>query len=267
MSSNGNITKDGQPTGNYIDGLVSVVMPMHNSERFLREAVESVIAQTYANWELFIIDDASNDNSLAIAKEYEAQDKRIHVLQNETPIGRPSAPRNIGIKAARGRFISFLDSDDFYFPKKIEQQLPLFEEEKVAIVFSNYEKVSEQGERRNRIVKAPEYADYDFLLKGNVIGNLTGMYDRSKTGTVFIEDRHHEDYVMWLSILKRGFVAKNTQTVNGGYRVRTSSVSAHKFETAKWQWHIYRHVENLSLIRSVCCFAFYAVKAMKKRFI
>lgn len=256
-----------QGNTNIVDGLVTVVMPMHNSARFLGEAVDSVLVQSYENWELLIVDDASTDDSLNIAEDYAQRDSRIRVLSNSNPIGMPSAPRNEGIRAARGRYLAFLDSDDLWFPQKLEQQLPLFEDSRVAIAYSDYEKISEEGERRNRIVTAPEHATYNSLLKGNVIGNLTGIYDRAKVGTVIVKDQRHEDYVMYLEVLKRGYIARNTGTVLAAYRIRKSSVSSRKMRAIRWQWAIYRHVEKLSLFRSAYYFMFYAVKAFVKSLI
>ena len=102
-----------------MDDLVSIIMPMHNSEKYLEEAIRSVISQTYENWELLIIDDASTDNSLSIARYFESCDTRIHVLINDTPMGCPAIPRNVGIRRAKGRFIAFLDSDDVWLPCKL----------------------------------------------------------------------------------------------------------------------------------------------------
>lgn len=249
----------------FTDNLVSVIMPMHNSAPFLSEAIESVLAQTYRKWELFIIDDGSKDNSVEIASMYAQKDPRISLLFNETPMGMPSVTRNVGIKAAHGRYIAFLDSDDLWFPDKLEQQLPLFSDKRVAIVYGDYEKMDQQGHRNSRFVTAPRLATYKSLLKSNVIANLTGIYDRKKVGTVLMKQLHHEDYVMWLSILKQGFVANSTGTVLGAYRVRDTSISSRKLETAKWQWTVYRKEEKLSLAQSLYNFVFYAFKAYAKK--
>lgn len=249
----------------FTDNLVSVIMPMHNSAPFLSEAIESVLAQTYRKWELFIVDDGSKDNSVEIASIYAQKDPRITLLFNQTPIGMPSATRNVGIKAAHGRYIAFLDSDDLWFPDKLEHQLPLFSDKSVAIVYGSYEKINQQGHRNRRIVTAPPMATYKTLLKGNVIANLTAIYDRKKVGTVLMKHLHHEDYVMWLSILKQGFVAKSTGTILGAYRVRDTSVSSRKLKTAKWQWTVYRKEEKLTLTQSLRNFVSYALKAYAKK--
>lgn len=135
--------------------LVSIIMPMHNSASYVGEAITSVLKQTYPHWELLVIEDASKDNSCDIVRTYQEQDSRIHLLINDHHTGRPSSPRNMGVKHAKGRYIAFLDSDDVWFPEKLQQQIPLFEDEKVAIVYSNYEKMDEAGHRANRVVKAP----------------------------------------------------------------------------------------------------------------
>ena len=104
---------------------VSVIMPCHNGGKYLRLAVESVLAQTYAGWELLIIDDASTDGSVAVAEEYCSQDSRIQLIQTPASTGKPATPRNVGIKAATGRYIAFLDCDDMWLPQKLEHQLHL----------------------------------------------------------------------------------------------------------------------------------------------
>ena len=207
--------------------LVSIIMPMYNSAKYVGEAITSVINQTYDNWELLVIDDASKDNSCDIVREFIKQDPRIHLLFNDNHTGRPSSPRNMG-------------------------------------AYSNYEKMDEDGHRANRIVKAPAMATYNVLLSGNVIGNLTGIYDQKKVGKIEFMDIHHEDYVLWLSILKKGFIAKNTNTTTAAYRIVKGSISANKLQVLPWQWSIYRDIEQLNLIQSSYHFVNYAIKAYFK---
>lgn len=249
---------------NIANTTVSIIMPMYNSERFIREAIDSVLAQTYTDWELLVVDDGSTDNSTSIVKEYADKDHRIRLLFNNRHIGIPSAPRNMGVSNAKGRYIAFLDSDDMWLPRKLEHQIPLFKNQNVVIVYSNYEKMNEQGERTNRIIIAPEHSSYNALLRGNVIGNLTGIYDKAKIENVVIEDIHHEDYVMWLTILKQGKIAQNTNTTEAVYRVMSNSVSSNKTKVLRWQWAVYREHEKLSLCKSCYYFVHYAVRALYK---
>lgn len=243
-------------------------MPCYNSGTYIRQAINSVRGQTYQDWELLVVDDGSTDNSADIIKGMEQTDGRIKYLKTNAPSGSPIVPRNIGVKNALGRYIAFLDSDDAWLPNKLERQMKMFEQyEDMAICFSNYEKMTEQGERNNRIIKAPSISTYKQLLLSNVIGCLTAVYDTEKVGKVFFQNHSHEDYILWLDILKRGYVARNTNTVEALYRVRENSVSSNKLKTLSWQWDIYRNVEKIGLFRSSYYFLNYAYRAFKKALI
>lgn len=231
---------------------------------FLRQSIESVLKQTFQEWELLIVDDCSTDDSAVVIEDFVRKDTRIRHFRTETSSGSPALPRNIGIEHAQGRYIAFLDSDDIWLPTKLENQLRLFAGVDVAIVYSDYEKISEEGVRANRIVRAPAAVDYKRLLHGNVIGGLTGIYDTDKVGKVYQSTHSHEDYIMWLSILKRGYKAVNTQTVEALHRVRRHSVSSNKLKALRWQWDIYMRVEKLGFLQSVYCFLHYAYKAFVK---
>jgi glycosyltransferase involved in cell wall biosynthesis len=123
--------------------LISIVTSCYNNVSFIAQTIESVLAQTYQNWEMIIVDDCSTDGSYAIAMEYASRDSRIKVYRTEHQSGSPVEPRNIGIQKATGRYIAFLDSDDVWLPNKLENQLKLFDNKDTAIVFSNYKKINE----------------------------------------------------------------------------------------------------------------------------
>ena len=251
-----------------IQPLVSIIMPCHNSEKTIEEAIISVISQTFNNWELIIVDDGSNDSSIDIIKSYSQKDKRIKPFYLGINSGSPYKPTNQGITQAQGRFIAFLDSDDYWFPTKLEDQVPLFEDPQVAIVFSNYIKVSSiySKSKEHRPISSPCIVSYHRLLKGNVIGNLTGVYDTKKVGKVYAKDIGHQDYLMWLDILRKGFIAKNTGQIHAAYRLSSSSVSANKLKALSWTWNIFRNHEHLSLLQSLYYFSFYAFGATIKHF-
>ena len=244
---------------------VSVIMPCHNGEKYLRHALDSVLAQTFQDWELLIVDDGSTDGSTAIAEEYCAKDSRIRLLHTECSTGKPATPRNVGIEAAQGRFIAFLDCDDQWLPDKLEHQLPLFKWDNCAAVFSFYKKMDAMGTVRSAVVTSPASVDFDQLLDGNCIGNLTGIYDTAKVGKVYQQEIHHEDYLMWLKVLQKGFIARNTGTVEAYYRESGTSVSGSKLKALGWTWTIYRKELGLPLGASVMHFIKYAFKALSKK--
>ena len=244
---------------------VSVIMPCHNGEKYLQQAADSVLAQTFADWELLIIDDASTDGSAAIAEEYCARDSRIKLLHTAASTGKPATARNVGIKAAIGRFIAFLDCDDQWLPDKLEHQLPLFDKPDCAAVFSFYKKMDTDGNVRPAVVTSPAVVSFDQLFDGNCIGNLTGIYDTAKVGKVYQKEIHHEDYLMWLQVLQKGFVARNTGTVEAYYRESGTSVSGSKLKALGWTWAIYRRELSLPLMISAVHFIKYAFKGLSKR--
>lgn len=245
--------------------MVSIITPCYNAGAFIGDAIESVLSQTYQDWEMIIVDDYSKDNSAEIIQGYASKDNRIIYLRTDAPSGSPAKPRNIAIEKAKGRYIAFLDADDVWLPSKLEDQIKLFEDKRVAATYTNYEKMSEDGRKNCRYVIARKEVTYDQLLKGNVIANSTGMYDTQKVGKVYSPYVHHEDYVLWLSILKKGYIARNTNQVHALYRLRKGSVSSDKLKVLGWQWHIYRDVEGLGFLKTCYCFAHYAVRATLKR--
>ena len=247
-----------------MDNLVSVIMPAHNAAKTIVDSIESVISQTYKDWELLVIDDCSSDNTVSIVSAYVKKDNRIKLLQTDKSLGKPFYPRNVGIEAATGRYIAFLDSDDIWLPTKLEHQITLFYTKNVAIVFSYYSKMGENGELWNSVIKSPAVVNYNRLLHGDCIGNLTGIYDTQKCGKVLQEEIRHEDYLMWLEILKKGFVALNTNTCEAFYRIQKKSDSSNKFKAIQWQWIILRNELKLPFIFAIKCFCTYAISGLLK---
>ncbi|MCQ2603514.1 MAG: glycosyltransferase family 2 protein [Spirochaetia bacterium] len=245
---------------------VSIIMPCHNGGKTIGDAVNSVINQTYGNWELIIVDDSSTDDSIDIVCDFIRKDSRIRIYHNPKCTKLPATPRNIGIEKSSGRYIAFLDCDDIWMPEKLEHQLPLFKNEQCGVVFSYYRKMNEDGNLHESIVKSPAEVNFRQLLKGNCIGNLTGMYDTAKVGKVYQKEIHHEDYLMWLEILRKGLIAMNTCTVEAYYRESSKSVSGSKLSAVSWTWNIYRKELNMPLAESCMNFADYAFHGVLKKF-
>lgn len=243
---------------------VSIIMPCHNGSKTIADAIRSVQCQAYCDWELLVINDNSTDESVNIVSNFCEQDCRIILLENKTPTGFPATPRNVGIQAARGRFIAFLDCDDVWEITKLANQVTLFDNQKIAVVFSFYKKMDENACVRQGIIESPAKVDYEKLLKGNCIGNLTGIYDTALMGKIFQKEIHHEDYLMWLEILSKGFLAINTCTVEAVYRESSNSVSGGKIKSLLWTWDIYIKELHLPFLKSCICFLNYALKGLVK---
>ena len=245
--------------------LVSIIMPCHNGSSFISVAIQSVINQTYENWELLVIDDCSKDDSVQIIQSFANNDKRIKLLHTQKSTGYPSDVRNVGIEAATGRYIAFLDCDDMWLPEKLEHQLKLFDKAEVAVAYSWYIKMYEDGNQHEKPVKSPELVSYKNLLGGNVIGNLTGVYDTQKVGKIYQKQIHHEDYLMWLEILKSGYIAANTSSVEAVYRESKNSLSGSKLKALVWTWNIFYRELNYPLTISAFFFVKYIIKGFLKK--
>lgn len=223
-------------------GLVSVIMPAHNSEGFIAEAIQSVIRQTYTNWELHIIDDASEDATLKIAETFSQKDERIKIHHNPTNRGTHIS-RNKGIETAIGDFIAFLDSDDLWKPQKLEKQLKCLSEENIAACFSSYELISEEGEKMHKKVIALPQLTYQKLLKANYVGNLTGIYNARKLGKVYCpEIAKRQDWALWLIVIEIGGPMKGIQESLAIYRIRKNSISRNKLEMLRYNFSVYHDV-------------------------
>lgn len=241
--------------------LVSVIMPAYNAEKYISESIESVIAQSYKNWELLITDDRSTDNTQQIINEYATKDQRIKLFINEQN-GGAGVARNNSIKQANGRFIAFLDSDDLWLPEKLNKQIKFMIKNNYALTYTAYQKF-ENGKSKG-IVTPPSYTTYKKLLNGNVIGCLTAVYDSKLLGKHYMPlIRKRQDMGLWLNILKAVPKAFNLPEVLALYRIN-SGMSKNKFEILKWQWLFYRKEVGLSFFHSIRLFCLYFIKGILK---
>jgi len=156
------------------ENTVSIITPAYNSEKTIGEAIQSVLNQTYQNWEMIIINDCSRDQTLQIVITYSLKDNRITVIDLERNNGVANA-RNIGIKKAKGRYIAFLDSDDLWSPQKLSKQVDFMKEKKCYFSYTAYEIISADGSKLDKTVSVPPEQEYEILLKQNTIGCLTVM--------------------------------------------------------------------------------------------
>lgn len=240
-------------TNNNMD-LVSIITPTYNSEKYIKETINSVLSQTYQNWEMIIVDDCSTDNTVRIIEEEMEKNSRIRFIQLQENQGAAVA-RNTAINYANGRYIAFLDSDDLWEMNKLEVQVSFMNMNNIPFSYTSYKIINENGEETGKVVNVPEKIDYNQLLKNTIIGCLTVMLDINKFGRVQMPNmRTRQDTALWLSILKQGYIAYGIQQPLAKYRKKSGSISSNKLKMAKQNWKLYREIENLSLVKSIWCF-------------
>lgn len=265
--------------------LVSIVMPAFNAGTTIAASIRSVLNQTYANWELLIVDDGSTDNTRSVVGNFLA-DQRIRLLVGPGR-GGPARARNVGLDAAKGDMVAFLDSDDQWIAHKTEVQLALMKRTGAALSYTAYWRVDIDGRTRRGQVEVPSSVTYESLLETNSIGCLTAMYDRrlfpdarmpdvggSAEGTWlhrWLNGRiGHEDYAFWLALLRSSHARERERFASGIneplalYRLSANSLSGNKLRAAAFQWLVYRRVEKLSLPNAAVSLLRYARHGLRK---
>ena len=248
-----------------MNNLVSIITPSFNSSKYIKETVDSVLRQTYENWELIIVDDGSKDSSANIIQDLTNTDTRIKGFYFDKNRGASEA-RNYAISKAQGKYLAFLDSNDLWELEKLEKQISFMQTEDIAFSFSTYQPMSEDGSKLYSIIHAPKIVTYSAYLKNTIIGCLTVVIDREKAGDFEMPNiRSSHDMALWLLIMKRGFDAYGLDENLARYRIVSASNTSSKWRAAKDVWKIYREVEKLSFLYSSWCFLNYAFNALVKR--
>ena len=240
-------------------GLVSIIMPSYNTGKFIAEAISSVISQTYTNWELIIVDDASTDNTAEIVSSLMASQagsattgsSKIRFLKNEKNCGA-AVSRNRALREARGKWIAFLDSDDLWAPEKLQKQLDFMVKNGYAFSYTKYEEIDEEGNHTGRVVGGPKSISKTRMFSYCWPGCLTVMYDRDVVGDIQIADiRKNNDYAMWLKVIRKAkcFILPEKLAF---YRERTDSISDHSYiSLIRWHYKLFREAECLNPVTSL----------------
>ena len=243
--------------------LVSVIMPAYNAEEYISEAVQSVMAQTYTNWELLILDDCSTDSTADKARCFSDLDPRITLYSNPKNIG-VALTRNKGMALAKGSWVALLDSDDVWHKDKLEKQLELAKKTGADIVYCSYCLIDKYGKKISEFI-VPPVTSYEEMLKSSVISCSTAILCNNSAGKHrFTSGNFHEDYVFWLSLMRNGFEAVGCEEPLSDYRVIEGSRSRNKIKSAKNRWIVYRKVEKLPLKKAFCAFASYTYNGFRK---
>ncbi len=210
-----------------INGLVSVIMPSWNTGRFIADSIQSVLNQTYTNWELLIVDDCSTDNTDEVVASF--NDSRIKYFHNERNSGA-ALTRNKAMREAQGEWIAFLDSDDLWTPDKLEKQVKFMETHGYVLSYTEYEKIDEEDNPLNIYVTGPDTVNKRKMYNYDYIGQLTMMYSAKYFGLIQIKDiKKNNDYAIRLQLYKKTGVEAHLLKENlAKYRIRKKSISHDK---------------------------------------
>lgn len=234
-----------------MEELVSIITPTYNCGEFIAETIESVIDQSYQNWEMIIVDDCSKDNTKEIVETYIQKDRRIKYYLLNRNSGAAEA-RNKAMELAKGKYMAFLDSDDLWTIDKLNKQINFMKTNNYNFTCTTYEQINEKGGQLGRIIKTKVKTDYNGVLLTCPIGNSTVIYDVEKLGKFVVPNiRKRNDDALWLKILKKEKYIYGMKDVLMQYRVRSNSISSNKLSLVKYHWQLYREIEHLSVIRSV----------------
>lgn len=246
--------------------LVSIVVPVFNAAEFLEETAASVQAQSFLKWELIFVDDCSNDNSCDIIEKFALSDVRIRLIRQERNEG-VAAARNKGVLYALGRYICFLDADDIWERDKLAQELTFIQEKEAGFVFTSYEFADENGHGLGKIVHVPSSITYAQALKNTTIFTSTVMIDTNiiPKDDIYMPKVESEDTAAWWQILKRHGMAFGLDCNLVKYRRSVGTLSSNKVRAVRRIWNLYRNVEGLSLIKSLYCMCFWALRAVLRR--
>lgn len=249
--------------------LVSIIMPSFNTGKYIDKSIESVLAQTYKNWELIIVDDFSTDNTDEVVEKY-INDKRIRYLKNDNNSGA-AVSRNRALMEAKGKWIAFLDSDDLWMPDKLMLQIKFMKKNNYHFSYTNYIEIDENGNENGIRLTGPKKISKAGMFNYCWPGCLTVMYDREYVGLIQIADiKKNNDYAMWLKVCKKSDCYLMNKILASYRKGRTGSVSNHSIKTMiAWHYKLFHYAEDqcsgIAIINTVrnMVFGFYK----KKRYV
>ncbi|PMC80216.1 glycosyl transferase [Aerococcus viridans] len=246
------------------DALVSIITPVYNAESFIADTIDSVINQTYKNFEMILVDDCSTDDSKLVIDKY-SSDSRIKYVKLSENSGAAVA-RNKGIELATGRYISFIDSDDVWHKDKLKKQLCFMRDNNYGFTYTNFEFMDEKGELKKSSPKLPDKLNYTGLLKNTAIACSTVCIDRELVGDFRMPlVRKGQDTATWLQILRNYPAAYLLDEPLNRYRIRTGSLSDNKIQALKRTWNTYYRLEKLPFLKAVYYFCHYVMNSILRR--
>lgn len=244
-------------------GLVSIIMAAYNAEKTIEQAIDSVLSQTYTNFELLVVNDCSKDRTAELVKGIAATDGRVRLISNVKNSG-VSYTRKHGLEEANGSWIAILDSDDAWAPEKLEKQIELQNRTNADLLFTGSAFMDADGHPIDWYLHAPAEVTYRQLLKQNVLSNSSALVRKELYARHYaVGDGMHEDFAIWLNILKEGKKAYGVDEPLLIYRIAKSSKSGNKIKAAKMNWKTYRYV-GLNPIEAAYYEGWYMIKNVIK---
>lgn len=243
----------------------SIVIPVYNCEKTIYETLQSVLIQTYNDYEIIIVNDSSTDGTLSEINKIKDNLSNISIINNPENLGAASS-RNKGISVAKGNYIAFLDGDDVWMPDKLKKQKCIIKENNCDICCTSYDFIDKNSQKIKNTYVIPEHIDYKMLLKQNYIGCSTAIVKRELLlDNPMDKNYRHEDYALWLKLSRNGAKFTGITEPLVKYRILTGSRSFNKSKAAKGRMSIYINQEKLGLFKSLYYFAFYAINGLKKK--
>ena len=246
-------------------GRVSIITPVYNAAEYVGDAIRSVQAQTYTDWEMWLVDDCSSDESAGIISGF-LEAERIHLVRFPENKGAANA-RNAGINMSTGRYIAFIDADDIWSKDKLEKEIKFMNDTRAAFAYTAYEFGDENAKGTGRIVHPSDRLTYKKALSRTIIFTTTVMFDLEKIDKeeILMKQVPSEDTATWWRILRNGHIAYGLDENLAVYRRPARSLSSNKMTAIKRIWNLYRNEEGLGVIQSAYCFAFWALRATLRR--
>lgn len=245
--------------------LISIITPVYNAEKYLAETIESVLDQTYSNFEYILVDDCSPDKSAEIIQKYAMEDNRVKYIKLEENSGAAVA-RNKGLELSKGSYIAFIDSDDKWMPSKLQKQISFMEENNVGFSYTKFDLIHQDGSLKKTDVKLPKKLNYTSLLKNTAIACSTVMINKEIVGDFRMPlVRKGQDTATWLQILRRLDYAYLVDEVLNQYRSVPASLSSNKIQALKRTWNTYYNLEQLPLPKALYYFGWYVINAILRR--
>ena len=251
-----------------IKPLVSIITPTYNCEDFISETIESVINQSYDNWELLIVDDCSTDQTLQLTQQWANEDSRIKCYKLHANSGSGPA-RNLAIKKARCEFIAFIDGDDIWHNDKLSIHVKFMVENNACFSHSSYGYMSSNGTilaKELRVNK--QNVCYQDLLKRTEISCLTAMYNAKKIGKYYMPPlRRKQDYALWLSILKDGYNSIPCDQILAWYRQNPNSATSKKYTLIYKHFLFLKKHEKLGIYDSLKYTCYWIINGLLKYYL